>query len=96
MKFFFLSFSVLSYVPPGTCPFGRFLNITGPRVYTQGDYPGSYKYGAWGRDPKPEPGKEDWFWRVMMTSNNRHSNYIRLYSSQSSLIVGVSVPGKEA
>ncbi|XP_041851907.1 olfactomedin-4-like [Melanotaenia boesemani] len=79
--------------PEGSCPYGRFLNISGPRVYTAGEYPGSYKYGAWGRDPKPEPGKESWHWLVMMTSNNRHSNYIRQYSSLSSLIAGLSVPG---
>ncbi|XP_032443040.1 olfactomedin-4 [Xiphophorus hellerii] len=74
----------------GTC---RLVNITGPRVHTAGEYPGSYKYGAWGRDPKPEPGKESWHWRVMLTSSNRYAHYVRLYSSLSSLIVGVSVPG---
>eukprot|EP00064_Thunnus_orientalis_P020200 superscaffoldBa00005430_g20332 len=79
--------------PQGTCPHGEFLNITGPRVYTAGEYPGSYMYGAWGRDPKPEAGKENWYWLVMMTSSNKYSNYVRLYSSLSSLIVGVSVPG---
>ncbi|XP_058501278.1 olfactomedin-4-like [Solea solea] len=77
----------------GNCPHGEFVNITGPRVNTAGEYPGSYKYGAWGRDPKPEVGKEKWYWLVMLTSGNKHSNYVRLYSSLSSLIVGVSVPG---
>lgn len=77
----------------GTCPYGRLLNITGPRVHTAGEYPGSYKYGAWGRDPKPEPEKEHWYWRVMLTSSNRYAHYVRLYSSLSSLIVGISVPG---
>ncbi|KAM4733987.1 olfactomedin-4-like [Anableps anableps] len=77
----------------GTCPHGRLVNITGPRVHTAGEYPGSYKYGAWGRDPKPEPGKESWHWRVMLTSSNRYANYVRLYSSLSALIVGISVPG---
>ncbi|XP_051239200.1 olfactomedin-4-like [Dicentrarchus labrax] len=79
--------------PHGNCPHGEFLNITGPRVYTQGEYPGSYKYGAWGRDPKPEAGKENWYWLVMLTSSNRYANYVRRYSSLSSLIVGVSTPG---
>lgn len=79
--------------PHGNCPHGQFVNITGPRVYTAGEYPGSYKYGAWGRDPKPEVGKDRWYWLVMMTSGNKYSNYVRLYSSLSSLIVGVSVPG---
>uniref|UniRef100_A0A3Q0RP14 Olfactomedin-like domain-containing protein n=1 Tax=Amphilophus citrinellus TaxID=61819 RepID=A0A3Q0RP14_AMPCI len=44
--------------PSGTCPRSRLLNVTGPRVYTAGEYPGSYSYGAWGRDPRPEQGKE--------------------------------------
>ncbi|XP_061578506.1 olfactomedin-4-like [Cololabis saira] len=77
----------------GTCPLGHVQNITGPRVYTEGEYPGSYSYGAWGRDPKPEAGKESWYWLVMLTSRNRYSNYVRLYSGLSALISGVSVPG---
>ncbi|XP_074487767.1 olfactomedin-4 [Sebastes fasciatus] len=79
--------------PRGNCPHGRFVNITGPRVYTAGEYPGSHKYGAWGRDPKPEAGKESWYWLVMLTSGNKFAHYVRLYSSLSSLIVGVSTPG---
>ncbi|XP_028287057.1 olfactomedin-4-like [Parambassis ranga] len=79
--------------PHGICPHGAFMNITGPRVYTGGEYPGSYKYGAWGRDPKPEKGKESWYWLVMLTSSNIYAHYVRLYSTLSSLIVGVSVPG---
>ncbi|KAK5867993.1 hypothetical protein PBY51_012441 [Eleginops maclovinus] len=79
--------------PPGKCSHGQFVNITGPRVHTAGEYPGSYKYGAWGRDPKPEAGKESWHWMVILTSGNRFAHYVRLYSSLSSLIVGVSTPG---
>lgn len=82
-----------THLPYGHCPHGNFLNITGPRVYTAGEYAGSYKYGAWGRDPKPEVGKESWYWMVVLTSGNKHSNFVRLYSSLSSLIVGVSIPG---
>uniref|UniRef100_A0AAZ1XUI0 Olfactomedin-like domain-containing protein n=1 Tax=Oreochromis aureus TaxID=47969 RepID=A0AAZ1XUI0_OREAU len=78
------------FIPSGTCPRSRLLNVTGPRVYTAGEYPGSYAYGAWGRDPRPEEGKESWYWLVMMTSSNRYSNYVRFYSSLSSLIIGVS------
>lgn len=81
--------------PSGICPHGAFINITGPRVYTGGEYPGSYKYGAWGRDPKPEKGKESWYWLVMLTSSNAYAHYVRLYSTLSSLIVGVSAPGNE-
>ncbi|KAG7281554.1 hypothetical protein CRUP_007588, partial [Coryphaenoides rupestris] len=69
------------------------LNVTGPRVNTAGEYPGSYKYGAWGRDPKPAVGKENWYWLVMLTSSNAYAHYVRRYSTLSSLIVGVSTPG---
>lgn len=79
--------------PNAQCPHGEFLNVTGPRVFTAGEFPGRYKYGAWGRDPKPEVGKENWYWLVPLTSSDKYSNYVRLYSSLSSLIVGKSVPG---
>ncbi|XP_008278461.1 olfactomedin-4-like isoform X1 [Stegastes partitus] len=79
--------------PHGSCPHGEILNISEPRIYTAGEYPGSYKYGAWGRDPKPEHGKENWYWLVMMTSSNRYAHYVRQYHSLSSLIAGVNVPG---
>ncbi|KAF3854234.1 hypothetical protein F7725_022289 [Dissostichus mawsoni] len=70
-----------------------FVNITGPRVHTAGEFPDAYKYGAWGRDPKPEAGKESWHWLVMLTVGNKFSNYVRLYSSLSSLIVGLGQRG---
>uniref|UniRef100_A0A4W5MWS2 Si:ch211-194m7.5 n=1 Tax=Hucho hucho TaxID=62062 RepID=A0A4W5MWS2_9TELE len=56
----------------------------------------SYAYGSWGRDPKPAAGKESWFWIVPLTKSNVYSNFVRLYSSLSSLVVGVSVPGSVA
>lgn len=88
--FFILFFNLFS----GKCPFGWFKNVTEPRVYTEGEYPGLYKYGAWGRDPRPEPGKESWYWVVMLTSGNSYSNYVRRYSSLRALIAGENVPGK--
>ncbi|XP_019216389.1 olfactomedin-4 [Oreochromis niloticus] len=83
----------LPQLPQGTCPRSRLVSVTGPVFYTEGEYPGLYSYGSWGCDPKPEKGKENWYWLVMMTSNNRYSNYIRFYSSLNSLIRGVSTPG---
>ncbi|KAJ0069537.1 hypothetical protein NL108_008482 [Boleophthalmus pectinirostris] len=83
-----------STLPPyGACPHGRFQNVSGPRIFTAGEYPGSFKYGAWGQDPKPEKGKEDWYWYVPLTSSNRFAHYVRQYSTLSSLVVGISVPG---
>nr|XP_046251460.1 olfactomedin-4-like [Scatophagus argus] len=76
----------------GNYPHGHLLNITWPRMYTAEEYPGPYKYGAWGRDSKPEEGKVKWYWLVMMTYRDRYSNYVRIYSSLSALIVGKSDP----
>ncbi|KAL0968251.1 hypothetical protein UPYG_G00264320 [Umbra pygmaea] len=78
---------------PGNCPMGRLLSVTGPNTYTTTEYGSSYPYGAWGRDPKPAAGKENWFWMVPLTSSNVFSNFVRLYSSLSAVVVGVSVPG---
>ncbi|XP_051808151.1 olfactomedin-4-like [Acanthochromis polyacanthus] len=74
--------------PYGTCSQGLLKNVTGPVVQTAGEYPGSYPYGSWGRDPKPEPGKERWYWMVPMTTSNRYNNYVRLYHSLYKLIGG--------
>ncbi|MBN3298201.1 OLFM4 protein, partial [Amia calva] len=51
------------------------------------EYGTSYPYGSWGMDPKPAPGKEGWYWLVVLTSSNVYANYIRTYSSHSALIV---------
>ncbi|CAL8324365.1 unnamed protein product [Gadus morhua 'NCC'] len=71
----------------------RLVNVTGPRVYTAGEYPGSYKFGSWGRDPKPDAGKENWYWRVILTTSNIYAHYVRRYTTLSALIVGISTPG---
>lgn len=78
--------------PYGICQRGPLRNITGPGVNTQGEFAGSYSYGAWGRDPKPEARKGSWYWVVPLTSS-QFSNYVRFYSSLSALIIGVSNPG---
>ncbi|KAJ3595860.1 hypothetical protein NHX12_002272 [Muraenolepis orangiensis] len=78
---------------PGACPRGQLLNVTSPRVNTAGEYPGAHKYGAWGRDSKPDAGKENWHWLVMLTASNIYANYVRRYSTLSALIVGISTPG---
>lgn len=64
-------------------------------MQTAGEYPGSFKYGSWGRDPRPVAGQESWYWMVILTARNKFAHYVRMYTSLSSLIVGVSTPGKQ-
>ncbi|KAG9272023.1 olfactomedin-4-like [Astyanax mexicanus] len=75
--------------PPGNCPQGQLVNVSGPRTYTLTQYGTSYSFGAWGKDPNPSPGKEQVYWLVALTSSNIFSNYIREYNSLSTIIVGV-------
>ncbi|XP_046705056.1 olfactomedin-4-like [Silurus meridionalis] len=74
---------------PRRCPQGHLVNVTGPRTYSLTQYGTSYSYGAWGKDPKPAPGKEDTYWLVALTSSNAFTNYVRNYSSLSTMLVGV-------
>ncbi|XP_053487518.1 olfactomedin-4 [Ictalurus furcatus] len=74
---------------PRHCPQGQLVNVTGPRTYALTQYGTSYYYGAWGKDPKPAPGKEDMYWLVALTSSNAFANYVRHYSSLSTILVGV-------
>ena len=76
--------------PPGNCPQGHLVNVEGPRTYTITQYGTSYTYGAWGRDPRPAPGKESWYWLTPLTSSNAFANYVRQYTSLSALIAGVA------
>ncbi|XP_066506014.1 olfactomedin-4-like [Hoplias malabaricus] len=74
---------------PGHCPQGLLLNVSGPRTYSLTQYGTSYPYGAWGKDPKPAPGKEGMYWLVALTSSNVFANYVRQYNSWSTMMVGV-------
>ncbi|XP_060784387.1 olfactomedin-4-like [Neoarius graeffei] len=80
--------------PPPTpharrCSQGQLVNVTGPRTFALTKYGTSYSYGAWGKDPKPAPGKEDMYWLVALTSSNAFANYVRHYTSLSTILVGV-------
>ncbi|KAB5571641.1 hypothetical protein PHYPO_G00227400 [Pangasianodon hypophthalmus] len=75
--------------PPQRCPQGQLVNVTGPRTYGLTQYGTSYYYGTWGKDPKPAPGKEDMYWLVALTSSDVYANYVRHYSSLSTILVGV-------
>ncbi|KAL6480787.1 hypothetical protein MHYP_G00118200 [Metynnis hypsauchen] len=74
---------------PGHCPQGQLVSVSGPRTYTLTQYGTSYSYGTWGKDPNPPPGKESVHWLVALTSSNVFANYIRQYSSLSTIVVGV-------
>ncbi|KAL6480781.1 hypothetical protein MHYP_G00118140 [Metynnis hypsauchen] len=73
----------------GHCPQGQLVSVSGPRTYTLTQYGTSYPYGAWGKDPNPPPGKESMHWLVALTSSSVYANYIRQYSSLSTIVVGV-------
>ncbi|XP_035980920.1 olfactomedin-4-like [Fundulus heteroclitus] len=75
----------------GTCERGPLRKVTGPVVNTKGEFSGDYPYGAWGRDPKPEAGKDRWYWVVPLTSS-QYANYVRFYSSLNALVFGVNNP----
>uniref|UniRef100_A0A3B4C395 Olfactomedin-like domain-containing protein n=1 Tax=Pygocentrus nattereri TaxID=42514 RepID=A0A3B4C395_PYGNA len=73
----------------GHCPQGQLVSVSGPRTYSLTQYGTSYSYGAWGKDPNPPPGKENMHWLVALTSSNVFANYVRQYSSLSTIVVGV-------
>ncbi|KAK3564839.1 hypothetical protein QTP86_029330 [Hemibagrus guttatus] len=75
--------------PQPHCPPGQLVNVNGPRNYALTQYGTSYSYGAWGKDPKPALGKEGMYWLVALTSSNAYANYVRHYSSLSTILVGV-------
>ncbi|TTS49338.1 Olfactomedin-4 [Bagarius yarrelli] len=74
---------------PRHCPQGQLVDVKGPKTYALTQYGTSYAYGAWGKDPKPAPGKENTYWLVALTSSNAFANYVRHYSSLSTILVGV-------
>ncbi|KAK7117417.1 hypothetical protein R3I94_022856 [Phoxinus phoxinus] len=76
-------------LPPGLCGLGRMVNVSGPMTYSLTVYGTSYTFGAWGRDAKPAPGDENKYWLVVLSSGNVHGNFIRQYSSMSTLILGI-------
>ncbi|CAB1323328.1 unnamed protein product [Coregonus sp. 'balchen'] len=65
-----------------------YMSVTGPNTYS----PTIYYIQLWLLGSRPQT----WFWMVPQTASNVFSNLVRLYSSQSSLVVGVSIPGRDA
>ncbi|XP_048013476.1 olfactomedin-4-like [Megalobrama amblycephala] len=74
---------------PGRCGLGRLVNVSRPRTYSLTAYGTSYNFGAWGRDANPAPGDENKYWLVVLSSSNVHGNFIRQYSSMSTIILGI-------
>jgi len=65
------------------------VNVSGPKTYSLTVYGTSYTFGAWGRDAQPAPGDENKYWLVVLSSGNVHGNFIRQYSSMSTIILGI-------
>ncbi|XP_077066581.1 olfactomedin-4 [Siphateles boraxobius] len=76
-------------VPPARCGLGRMVSVAGPRIYSLTVYSTSYTYGAWGRDANPAPGGENKYWLVVLSSSNVYGNFIRQYSTLSTLLLGI-------
>ncbi|XP_016324650.1 olfactomedin-4-like [Sinocyclocheilus anshuiensis] len=74
---------------PGHCGLGRMVNVSGPKTYSLTVYGTSYSFGAWGRDAHPAPGDENKYWLVVLSSSNAFGNFIRQYSSLSTIILGI-------
>ncbi|KAG1938261.1 olfactomedin-4-like [Pimephales promelas] len=76
-------------LPPDYCGLGSMVNVSGPKTYSLTVYGTSYTFGAWGRDAQPAPGDENKYWLVVLSSGNVHGNFIRQYSSMSTIILGI-------
>uniref|UniRef100_A0A8C1VEN3 Olfactomedin-like domain-containing protein n=1 Tax=Cyprinus carpio TaxID=7962 RepID=A0A8C1VEN3_CYPCA len=74
---------------PGHCGLGSMVNVSGPKTYSLTVYGTSYSFGAWGRDANPAPGDENKYWLVVLSSSNAFGNFIRQYSSLSTIILGI-------
>ncbi|XP_069757186.1 olfactomedin-4 [Narcine bancroftii] len=66
---------------PGTCSFGKLIRVSNPKSSMLNHFGTSYRYGSWGMDPLPAPGKEDQYWLTILSSSNRYGNKIRVFSS---------------
>ncbi|KAK3536105.1 hypothetical protein QTP70_029258 [Hemibagrus guttatus] len=74
---------------PRRCPQGQLVDVIGPRTYGLTQYGTSYSYGAWGKNTKSAPGKEGMYWLVALTRSNAYANFVRHYSSLSTILGGV-------
>ncbi|XP_078257812.1 olfactomedin-4-like isoform X2 [Rhinoraja longicauda] len=66
---------------PGSCSFGKLVGVSDPKSSMLNHFGSSYRYGSWGMDPWPAPGKEDQYWLTILSSSNRYGNKIRVFSS---------------
>ncbi|XP_017289701.1 olfactomedin-4 [Kryptolebias marmoratus] len=73
--------------PHGTCQRGPLQNISEVRFFDEGTSVNRYLYGSWGRDPKPQPGNESWYWKVALTTGDQYGNHIRLYSNRAAVLI---------
>ncbi|XP_067905799.1 olfactomedin-4-like [Heterodontus francisci] len=76
------------YVTPqsGSCSFGRLKAVSSPKSSMLNHFGTSYRYGSWGKDPLPAPGKEDQYWLVILSTSNRYGTKIRVFSSYSKFL----------
>ncbi|XP_055504626.1 olfactomedin-4-like isoform X2 [Leucoraja erinacea] len=66
---------------PGSCSFGKLVGVSDPKSSMLNHFGVSYRYGSWGMDPWPAPGKADQYWLTILSTSNRYGNKIRVFSS---------------
>ncbi|TRY93629.1 hypothetical protein DNTS_029700 [Danionella cerebrum] len=76
-------------ISPGHCGLGRLVNVSEPKTFSLTVYGTSYVFGAWGRDTNPAPGDENKHWLVVLSASNVFGNFIRQYSSLSTITLGI-------
>ncbi|XP_041070160.1 olfactomedin-4-like [Carcharodon carcharias] len=72
----------------GSCEHGGIANMSKPFVM-QRIYQGSYRYGAWGKDPNPAPGRKNMYWVTSQNGFLIMDQYL-LYSDYTHLVLGES------
>ncbi|XP_072925821.1 olfactomedin-4-like isoform X1 [Hemitrygon akajei] len=71
---------------PGSCSFGKLVDVSDPKSSMLNHFGASYQYGCWGMDPWPAPGKEEQYWLMILSSSNRFGNKIRVFTSYSKFL----------
>ncbi|XP_038646371.1 olfactomedin-4-like [Scyliorhinus canicula] len=70
----------------GSCEHGGIANLSKPFIVQKNYHGSSRRYGAWGKDPNPVPGRKNMYWVTSQSSFPTMNEY-RLYSDYTHLVV---------